>query len=72
MIAFITICYSLLYILLFNKLKLIPKNAGVADFAQVLHITFAFVIVGAVALHVALALKRHLVDRDRFLKRMVP
>ena len=52
--------------------QLIPKNAAVADVAQVLHITFAFVIVGAVALHVALALKRHLVDRDRFLKRMVP
>ena len=28
MIAFLTICYSLLYILLFNKLKLIPKNNG--------------------------------------------
>ncbi len=28
MIAFLTICYSLLYILLFNKLKLIPKSNG--------------------------------------------
>ena len=28
MIAFITICYSLLYILLFNKLKLIAKTNG--------------------------------------------
>lgn len=28
MIAFLTICYSLLYIVLFNKLKLIPKTNG--------------------------------------------
>ena len=28
MIAFITICYILLYILLFNKLKLIAKTNG--------------------------------------------
>ena len=28
MIAFLDICYSLLYIFLFNKFKLIPKTNG--------------------------------------------
>ncbi len=41
MIAFLTICYSLLYILLFKKLKLIPTNNGTIS---------AFVGVGVVML----------------------
>ena len=52
--------------------QLIPRNAIVADTAQVFHALFGFLIVGAVALHVALALRRHHVEKDRFLKRMVP
>ena len=41
MIAFLTICYSLLYVLLFKKLKLIPTNNGTIS---------AFVGVGVVML----------------------
>lgn len=44
MIAFIGICYSLLYIVLFNKLKLLPKTAGaISAFAGV-----GVVLIGAV------------------------
>ncbi len=44
MIAFIAICYSLLYIVLFNKLKLLPKSAGaISAFAGV-----GVVLIGAV------------------------
>jgi cytochrome b561 len=52
--------------------QLIAKNAAVASVAQFLHAATAYVIVAAVALHLALGLKRHLVDRDSFLKRMLP
>ena len=46
--------------------------AALASAAQFLHAATAYVIVAAVALHLALGLKRHLVDKDSFLKRMLP
>jgi cytochrome b561 len=52
--------------------QLIPKDPSVARIAEFIHAGTAFVIIAAVALHVALAIKRHRVDRDGFLHRMLP
>ena len=53
-------------------LPFVPKDAGVADFFAGLHHLFAFVLIGAVLLHVAGALKHHVIDRDATLRRMLP
>lgn len=52
--------------------QLIAKNAALASTAQFVHAATAYVIVAAVALHLALGLKRHLVEKDGFLHRMLP
>ena len=52
--------------------QLIAKNAAVATTAQFVHAATAFVIVAAVALHLGLGLRRHLVEKDGFLHRMLP
>jgi cytochrome b561 len=52
--------------------QLIAKNATVATTAEFIHAGTAYVIVAAVALHLGLALKRHRVDADGFLHRMLP
>lgn len=52
--------------------QLIAKDATVAKTAEFIHAGTAYVIIAAVALHLGLALKRHRVDRDGFLHRMVP
>jgi len=52
--------------------QLIAKNAVVADGAQVVHALLGFLIIGAISLHAGLALRRHCVEKDGFLKRMVP
>jgi cytochrome b561 len=52
--------------------QVIPKDPTVARIAEFIHAGTAFVIIAAVALHLALALKRHRVDRDGFLHRMLP
>ena len=52
--------------------QIIAKNATVATTAEYIHAGTAFVIVAAVALHLALAVKRHRVDKDGFLYRMLP
>jgi cytochrome b561 len=52
--------------------QLIAKNAAVASTAQFVHAATAYVIVTAVGLHLALAIKRHAVDKDGFLHRMLP
>lgn len=54
-----------------HKLKVIPRNEGMHDFLQRVHIVFAWILAGAVALHIAGALKHHLVDRDGTLRRML-
>jgi len=54
-----------------HKLKVIPRNNAMHDFLQQVHIFFAWVLVGAVALHVAGALKHHLIDKDGTLRRML-
>lgn len=51
---------------------LIGKNKGLADALKALHEALAFTMLALVAVHVAAALKHHLLDRDDVLHRMLP
>lgn len=53
-------------------LPFVPVDEGVAKFFAAWHWTFTKVLGVAVALHIAGALKHHLVDRDQTLARMLP
>lgn len=55
-----------------QDLPLVPKSESLAATAAGLHIVFERVLVVAIALHVAGALKHHFIDRDVTLKRMLP
>jgi cytochrome b561 len=48
-----------------------PIHAGLAQLGQVMHEWVGYVLVGAVFLHLAGALKHHLIDKDRTLLRML-
>lgn len=52
-------------------LPLVPKSAAVAEVAGFAHWLFTKVLIGAVLLHVAGALKHALIDRDAVLARML-
>lgn len=52
--------------------QLIAKDHAIATTAEFIHAATAFLIVATVALHLALGFKRHLVDKDSFLRRMLP
>jgi len=54
-----------------HKLRVTPRNEALHDFLQRVHVVFAWVLAGAVALHVAGALKHHLIDKDGTLRRML-
>ena len=53
-------------------LPLVPTDEGVAAFFGGLHKVLVYVLGGAVGLHVAGALKHHVIDRDATLRRMLP
>ncbi|SLN29994.1 hypothetical protein ROJ8625_01342 [Roseivivax jejudonensis] len=53
-------------------LPLVPKSTALAETAWAVHFVFMWVLVASVALHVAGALKHHVVDRDATLRRMWP
>lgn len=53
-------------------LPFVPKSAGVAEIAAMLHFVFILVLAGSLAAHVAGALKHHLIDGDATLRRMLP
>ncbi len=55
-----------------QTLPFVPKDEGVAEIATTLHYLFQWVLTVAVALHVAGALKHHVIDRDATLRRMLP
>ncbi|WP_172326735.1 cytochrome b/b6 domain-containing protein [Mangrovicoccus sp. HB161399] len=55
-----------------QSLPFVPKSPAVAGLFSSLHSVFVWVLAGAVALHVAGALKHHLIDRDGTLRRMLP
>ncbi len=53
-------------------LPFVPKSHAVADVAYALHYILQWVLIGAIALHVAGALKHHVIDHDATLRRMLP
>jgi cytochrome b561/polyisoprenoid-binding protein YceI len=53
-----------------QDLPLVPKSQPLAEFTAGLHIVLERVLVLALALHIAGALKHHLIDRDATLRRM--
>ncbi len=55
-----------------QDLPFVPKDAELARLFATAHVICVFVLAGAVALHVAGALKHHLIDRDETLARMLP
>ncbi|WP_029030020.1 cytochrome b/b6 domain-containing protein [Salinarimonas rosea] len=55
-----------------QTLPFVPRSADVAAAAGAVHATFTKLLMAALALHVAGALKHHLVDRDGTLARMLP
>lgn len=55
-----------------QSLPLVPVNSGVSHFFAGLHNVFVKLLAAAVVLHVAGALKHHLIDRDLTLARMLP
>jgi cytochrome b561 len=60
---------------LFGLVKLpvlIEKNASLAAVGEWSHLIIGYMIVIALTLHIGLGLKHHLVNKDRFLNRMLP
>lgn len=55
-----------------QDLPFVPKNHSLADLMSVLHYILQWVLIGAIGLHVAGALKHHVIDRDATLRRMLP
>jgi len=51
---------------------LLAKNRELADVLKIVHRTITWSLAGVVALHVAAAIKHHVVDRDDVLSRMLP
>jgi cytochrome b561/polyisoprenoid-binding protein YceI len=55
-----------------QSLPFVPKDEGVAQITATLHFLLQRVLVGALALHIAGALKHHVIDQDATLRRMLP
>ncbi|MRU14205.1 cytochrome [Roseovarius sp. A21] len=55
-----------------QSLPFVPKDEGVAQITGTLHYLLQWVLVGALVLHIAGALKHHVIDRDATLRRMLP
>ncbi|MEQ9261191.1 MAG: cytochrome b/b6 domain-containing protein [Roseovarius sp.] len=55
-----------------QSLPFVPKDEGVAEISGTVHYILQWVLIGAIALHVAGALKHHVIDRDATLRRMLP
>jgi cytochrome b561 len=54
-----------------HKLKVNPRSEALHDFLQLVHIVMSRILAAAVLLHIAGALKHHLVDKDGTLRRML-
>jgi polyisoprenoid-binding protein YceI len=50
----------------------VPKDPAVAEVTGALHFILQWVLAGSIALHIAGALKHHVIDRDATLRRMLP
>ncbi|MEP2641721.1 cytochrome b/b6 domain-containing protein [Roseobacter sp.] len=55
-----------------QNLPLVPKSDTIAATTAGLHIVFERVLAGSVLLHIAGALKHHVIDKDSTLRRMLP
>ena len=55
-----------------QDLPLVPKSIALTEVTGTLHVMFMWILVGSVALHVAGALKHHIIDKDSTLQRMLP
>ncbi|MFK7834919.1 MAG: cytochrome b/b6 domain-containing protein [Sulfitobacter sp.] len=55
-----------------QDLPLVPKSVGVEHFFAALHWVATKVLVASLVLHIAGALKHHVIDRDATLRRMLP
>ncbi|MEX0347995.1 MAG: cytochrome b/b6 domain-containing protein [Paracoccaceae bacterium] len=55
-----------------QNLPYVPKSESVAAFFGGLHWILQWVLIGALVLHIAGALKHHVIDRDQTLRRMLP
>lgn len=56
----------------FTLPDLVSKNKALGDLAGNIHDTAAWILIGIIGLHIAGALKHHLVDRDGTLRRILP
>ncbi|MEO9826538.1 MAG: cytochrome b [Paracoccaceae bacterium] len=64
--------FAPLYLPFGDSLPFIPADQNLSEIASMTHFGFIILLLSAVALHVAGALKHHLIDRDNTLKRMLP
>jgi cytochrome b561 len=64
--------FQVVYLGLLPIPDLLAKDKGMADQLKQLHEALNWLMVLVVALHLAAALKHHLVDRDNVLRRMLP
>ncbi len=55
-----------------QSLPYVPKSEYVSEIAATLHYILQWVLAGAIGLHVAGALKHHVIDKDATLRRMLP
>ncbi len=55
-----------------QNLPFVPKNEGLASLTSGLHILFVRLLIASLLLHVAGALKHHVIDKDATLRRMLP
>ena len=55
-----------------QNLPFVPKSLSLAEVTGTLHGLFMWTLVGALGLHVAGALKHHVIDKDGTLRRMLP
>ena len=55
-----------------QNLPFVPKSETLASTAAGLHIVFERVLAAAILLHIAGALKHHIIDKDATLRRMLP
>ncbi|MBT3140743.1 cytochrome [Phaeobacter gallaeciensis] len=55
-----------------QSLPFVPKDPAFAEFMSGLHYVFVWTLIAALALHIAGALKHHIIDRDSTLRRMLP
>ena len=55
-----------------QSLPFVPQDQHWADLSASLHYVLQWVLIGSIGLHVAGALKHHIIDRDATLRRMLP